>query len=166
MHISVFYTREGCLDVEGLSFGDPTLNCNQKATAGEDFEQLTMENDGQWDPIHMEVLGLDVTWYYIVSDDVGDLDYIPIQTIDDCDVESNEVFSVFGRSQYIIDSSGRTTPDFGFETLLIDNDGKTCGILGCTGCPKSNVAISKCHISGKIMSHKDYKLQNRILTSS
>ena len=127
LYISVFYTREGCLDEEGLTNGDTTLDCDQKATSGKDFEQLTLENDGQWDPYHMYSLGLDIFWW-INSNYFGDLDYIPIKTIDDCEVESDEVFSVFGRSQEIVDSSGQATPDDGFETVIVDNDGKICVI--------------------------------------
>ncbi|XP_072042110.1 adhesion G-protein coupled receptor V1-like isoform X2 [Amphiura filiformis] len=115
----LFYTREGCLADEGLLFGDPAL-CDKKATSNKDFSQVQLEHDGQWEPRILKFFGEKVSYDYRA--DLGELDYIPIDTIDDCDVEGDEVFSVYSRSQLIDQVLGSSDPDDGFEVVIEDND--------------------------------------------
>ncbi len=104
---------------------DETHDCSKKATTAEDFGQLTLENDGQYTDwfigIHLSLVSYNR--YY----EFGDLDHIPIDTIDDCEVEGDEVFSVYSRAQPLEDMSQPSVPvpTDGLEIIIVDNDGKS-----------------------------------------
>ncbi|XP_072019632.1 uncharacterized protein [Amphiura filiformis] len=129
----LFYTRDGCLADEGLNFGDPGLNCDKKATSSKDYGQFVIEHDGQRLPSIVED-ARGTGWFTYINyrldvgdyDRQGDLDYIPIDTVDDCDVEGDEVFSVLSRPQNNLDFLDTPDPQDGFEVLIVDNDDEFC----------------------------------------
>ncbi|XP_072019617.1 uncharacterized protein [Amphiura filiformis] len=128
---TIFYTRDGSLADQGLTFGDPDLVGTNKATSGKDYGPLVIEHDGQRLPSALQ----QVEHYEIdIFQDIdsfgrqGDLDYIPIETVDDCDVEGDEVFSVLSRPQNNRDYLDTSNPQDGFEVKIVDNDDEFCFI--------------------------------------
>ncbi len=119
----MFYTGEGCKAEEGVEDGDERLDCSKKATTAEDFAPLAMQQDTYTNFF----LGLEADFVsYRDWIDFPDVDFIPIDTIDDCEVEGDEVFSVFARQQELIDSSSpKVIPEAskGVEIVIVDNDG-------------------------------------------
>ncbi|XP_072019196.1 uncharacterized protein [Amphiura filiformis] len=129
----LFYTKDGCLIDEGLLFGDPNLVCSEKATSSKDYGQFVIEHDGQRLPSALQDAGhhyLDIYQEVYSASRQGDLDYIPIDTVDDCDVEGGvdgyEVFSVLSRPQNNLGFLDTPDPQDGFEVRIVDNDDEFC----------------------------------------
>ena len=123
----VFYTAEGCLADTVLTSGDPNVDCTKKATSGVDFQLMALEHSGQPEA---EALYLRDLGYVYAHSENGYLDYVPIETTDDCEAEGDEVFGVYSRTERrdVLDNPpslyGTSDPEAGFEVVIADNDGK------------------------------------------
>ncbi len=124
----MFYTAEGCIGDTALTTGDPNVDCTKKATSGIDFQMMAIEHNGQPEAMANWYAGMGM--FNPNAAPHGLLDYIPIETTDDCKAEGDEVFVVFSRSQeFRVDVFppsiyGTSTPEAGFEVVITDNDGK------------------------------------------
>ncbi len=131
MSTLVFYSAEGCIADTALTTGDPNVDCSKKATSGADFQLMAVEHSGQ--PEGQAIYYTDVGKLYDNANN-GYLDYIPIETTDDCEAEGDEVFVVYSRTQRRGGTAltlneppsvyGTSDPEAGIEIVIADNDGK------------------------------------------